>query len=365
MYLFTQLGAGAQAGKGADECALPHAGTQFFAVDMGEGVNGGVIGDRAIRNYAVGANAHVVAQRDMAFKHAVHVNFHILPADELAAYIQPCRVAQAHARSHQLMRLAALVFAFQLGQLLRAVHASHLHGVVNGVRHHGHAIGHGVFDDVGQVKLLLGVVVVQPSQPAFEQSGGRSQNAAVDFVYGQFFGCAVFLLDNALDMAAGIAQDTAITKGVVHLEREQRQSLACALRNQLLDGVGLGERHIAGKHHHHAIVCQHGCGLLHGMPRAQLGHLPHKLAPGRGVVGWCQSSFYLLGAMTRHDHDLPRLQLGGSIQHMLHQTLMRQFLQNLGHGAFHAGAFASGHDDDVERVLHRMCRARVEIQIKK
>ena len=123
--------------------------------------------------------------------------------------------------------------------MLRAVYAGHLHGIVNGVRHHGHAVCHGVFDDVGQVKLLLGVAVVQPCQPALEQFGGRGENAAVDFRDGQLLGRAVFLFDDACDLPRRIAQHAAIAKGVGHVQGQQGQLAACALRDQLLNGVGL------------------------------------------------------------------------------------------------------------------------------
>ena len=84
------------------------------------------------------------------------------------------------------------------------------------------------------------------------------------------------------------------------------------------------------------------------MPRAQLGHLPHELAFGRGAIGLRQGGFYLFGPVPGNDDHLPRLQLGGCVQHMLHQPLVRELLQDLGRGAFHARAFAGGEDDDVD-----------------
>jgi hypothetical protein len=58
----------------------------------------------------------------------------------------------------------------------------HLQRIVDPVRHHRHAVGHGELDHVGQVVLALGVAVVQPRQPAFEQAGRHGHDAAVDLV---------------------------------------------------------------------------------------------------------------------------------------------------------------------------------------
>ena len=101
MHLRAQLRTRAQAGKGADQRALTHAGTLGAAVDMGKGVDDGVCGYRAIRQHAVGANAHAVAQRHVALKNAVHVNFYVHAAQQAAAHVQARRVGQAHAGFHQ------------------------------------------------------------------------------------------------------------------------------------------------------------------------------------------------------------------------------------------------------------------------
>ena len=125
--------------------------------------------------------------------------------------------------------------------------------------------------------------------------------------------------------------------------------------HQRLHRVCLCQRHIAREHHHNAIVRQNRRCLLHGVARSQLRHLAREPASGFDAVGLRQGSFHLLRAVARNHHHLPRLQLRGGIEHMLHQRLVCQFLQHLGHGAFHARAFAGGHDDDVEWLLHSVC----------
>ena len=88
------------------------------------------------------------------------------------------------------------------------------------------------------------------------------------------------------------------------------------------------------------------------MAGTQLRHLAHEFALGLRIAGRGQGCFHLLGAMAGNHHHLACLQLRGRVQHMLDQTLMRQLLQHFRRGAFHAGALAGSHDDDVDGLGH-------------
>ncbi len=52
-----QLRTGAQAGKGADQRALAHAGAQLLAINVGVGVDHRARRNRGVADVAVGANA--------------------------------------------------------------------------------------------------------------------------------------------------------------------------------------------------------------------------------------------------------------------------------------------------------------------
>ena len=155
VHRFPQLGARAQPCKWANQRALSHTGPQFFAVNMGEGVDHRAIGNLAVRDHTVRTNAHVVAQRDRTLKETVHVNLDILPAGERSTHIKAGWITQAHPLLQQLIGLAALVFTLQFGQLLGAVHPRHLHRIINAMRHHGHAVSHRELDHVGEVVLFF------------------------------------------------------------------------------------------------------------------------------------------------------------------------------------------------------------------
>jgi hypothetical protein len=57
----------------------------------------------------------------------------------------------------------------------------------------------------------------------------------------------------------------------------------------------------------------------------------------------------LVSAVPGDDHSRASIQLRRRVQHMLHQRHPSQALQDFGQAAFHAGAFASGHHDDIDR----------------
>ena len=126
MDFSAQLRAGPQAGKRADQRALTHRNAQLFTINVGERVNHGVGGNRAVGYDAVSAYSHAVTQTHSPFKNAIYVNLNILATSQTTPHVKTSRVSQAHALLHQRHSAAALVNALQLGQLHRAVHARYL-----------------------------------------------------------------------------------------------------------------------------------------------------------------------------------------------------------------------------------------------
>ena len=238
----------------------------------------------------------------------------------------------------------------QLCQLQGAVHTCHLHFIADAVGYHLHAIGHRHGDDVGQVVLALGIIVVEFREPLCQLLGRHSHDAAVDLVDGAFFRASIFLLHDALHRALGIAHDTAIAHGVVQRHGQQCHACASSGRHQILQDGRLRQRHITREHHHHAVICQHRHGLLHGMACTQLGLLAHKLQIQHICTAPLRNRrFHLLCTMAGNHYRRACLQLCSRIQHMLQQRTPSQLLQHLGGLAFHACALTGSHDDDIER----------------
>jgi len=82
------------------------------------------------------------------------------------------------------------------------------------------------------------------------------------------------------------------------------------------------------------------------MARAELGHLTGELQVVSSV-GRQQSRLDLLCAVAGDDDGVARLQGARCIDHVLHQSLTRESVQNLRHTALHTGAFAGSHDHHI------------------
>ena len=133
---------------------------------------------------------------NLAFKHAVHIDFNIGFAVQFSAQIESRRVCQAHAVQHQFVCFLQLISALQLGQLLRTVNACHLQFVLNAMRHNRHAIGHRPLHHIGEVVLTLCILVVEFGQPSFELFGGHGHDAAVHLLNFQLLWAGIFLLND-------------------------------------------------------------------------------------------------------------------------------------------------------------------------
>jgi hypothetical protein len=117
-------------------------------------------GDGGVADHAVRADLHLVTQHHLAFKDAVDVDGHVLAAlHARAGRSGPDRPGARRLPSG--VGLLALVAALQVGQLQRVLTPSTSASLAAWVATTAQALGHGHGDDVGQVVLALGVVVVQ------------------------------------------------------------------------------------------------------------------------------------------------------------------------------------------------------------
>ena len=135
---------------------------------------------RTLRTNAVRADAHAVAELDLAFEDAADVDLDVAAAAQRAAQVEARRVGEAHALVHQPLGGAPLVAPLEVGELRRAVDAEHL-GLAGGAHaDHRRSAGDREADDVGEVVLAGGVVVLQRRQPALQRRGRRRHHAGVD-----------------------------------------------------------------------------------------------------------------------------------------------------------------------------------------
>jgi hypothetical protein len=155
-------------------------------------------------------------------------------------------ISQTHAGDQQLVGQITLVLAFQLGQLDLAVDAQHF-PLAFGLRGaHRQAFGHRQRDDVGQVVLALGIVVLQFAQPVGQTGRRNGHDAGIDLTDGLLLGRRILFLDDADHVAGGVTDDAAVAGRVGKIDRQHRQPVLASLQQALQRGHG-GQRHVAVK----------------------------------------------------------------------------------------------------------------------
>ena len=313
MHVGTQVRAGPQSRKGPNTCAKTDCHALRLAVNVCERVDHCAGLNDCVGNHAVGTDGHTLAQIHLPLKHTIHIDTDIVGAKQISAHIDARRVSQAHALFHQTVCLLQLVGTLQSGQLHRAIDAGHLHGVLNFVRHHRHTIGHRELHDVGEVELPLHVVVVQALQPPFQLRSRHSHDAAVSLGDDPLRDRCILVFHDGQHITVGhrsTPHNASITRGINHLQGQQRQLGARTRGDQVEQGGGPGQGHIARQHHHDAVVGQHRHRLLHGVPGPQLRLLAHKLYRKRACSPriYCASCFYFDSTVTGDHHRLAGLQ---------------------------------------------------------
>src|SRR5690606_36140350 len=274
--LAADISARTQAGVWPDPGIVRH----LRFLDMAIGLDLGVRPDGGITDYAVRPDAHAVGKLDMPLENTADVDEDVAPAGERTAQVEARGIGERNALLEQPAGLLGLPMPFQLSLLQAAVDAQRFPGGrrMGGVD--GQLVGHGKTDDVGEVVLTLSIIVVDALQPALQPGGGRDQYAGVHFGDGQFGGIGVFMLDDALDVAALVAHDAPIAGGVFETLGKDGHA-ARARVQQALKRIGLDKRHVAIQYQcrvaGRAVVQQQGCRLLDGMAGALLRALKREL----------------------------------------------------------------------------------------
>ena len=237
---------------------------------------------------------------------------------------------------------AALHDLGDLSQLDAGVDAQALGGVVGGKRKHGAAGVAADLEHVGEVELALGIVVADLSQRIEQSACVEAVEAGVALVDRRLLGRGVLLLDDALDLAVGIADDATVTGGVVQLHGEHHHGgvVPVAHLRQAGDGLGLDERAVAGEHRQRPVEAGKGVGAgQHRARRAVLHFLHHYLR-----VALDQRDDLFAG-MADHRCHLGDAGGVGSVDHPAHKRLAQNLVGHLGLFGFHAGARARSQND--------------------
>ena len=126
--------------------------------------------------------------------------------------------------------------------------------------------------------LPLGVAPPDARQGGKQKSSLQAVGAAVDLAHGLLAWRGIPLFDDADDVALIVPQNTAVTRRIVQVRRQHRESrlLPPVRIKQAVQGCRAQQRHVAAQDQHVAVeVSQHGFRLRDRVPGAQLRLLHH------------------------------------------------------------------------------------------
>ena len=298
--------------------------------------------DLRVGQARVRADDAVLADLGGAHEHDLGKQLDVLGNLHVGADPHLVGVDHGDAGCHVGMVDAALHDLGDLGQLDAGVDAQALGGVVGGKRQHGTTGVAADLKHVGEIELALGVVVADLGQRVEQGASVETVEAGVALVDRRLLGRGVLLLDDALDLAVGIADDAAVAGGVVQLHGEHHHGgvVLIAHLRQAGDSLGLDERAVAREHRQGTIEAGESVGAgEHRARRAVLHFLHHYLR-----VALDQRDDLLAG-MADHRRHLGDAGGVGGVDHPAHERLAQNLVCHLGLFGLHAGARARSQND--------------------
>ena len=332
-----QVRARAQVGARAGGC-----GVVDLSLDGHRFLDDAAAADLGVGQARVRADDAVLADFSGAHEHDLGKQLDVLGDLHIRADPHLVGVDYGDAGGHVRVVDATLHDLGDLGQLDAGVDAQALGGVVGGERKHGAAGVAADLKHVGEVELALGVVVADLGQRVEQGARVEAIEAGVALVDRRLLGRGILLLDDALDLAVGIADDATVAGGVVQLHGEHHHGgvvLVAHLR-QAGDGLRLDKRAVAGEHRERPVEAGESVGAgEHRARRAVLHFLHHHLR-----VAFDQRDDLLAG-MADHRCHLGDAGGVGGVDHPAHERLAQNLVGHLGLFGLHTGARARSQND--------------------
>jgi hypothetical protein len=192
--------------------------------------------------------------------------------------------------------------------------------------------------------LAARIAVVDRLQPAGEMLRRRRHHARVDLANTALLRRCVLVLDDGRHPAVGVADDAAVTGGIVELDRQQRQRARASVLDDCLKCLGARQRVGAEQHKRHAVFAELRQRLGERMAGSEWGILqrPMEVAVGK-------SPAHRVTAVTVDDANAIGGELARGIDHVRQQRSSTQRMQNLGNSGAHPLAHPGSENRDVER----------------
>ena len=238
----------------------------------------------AVLDQAARTDAAAIADFRAAAEVALGFHQHITAEAGALAEGAAGRIGEAHALGHPVAPQPLLQRGLALGELQAVVDAVDLvrvgHLQVHGLAEHRHG--------VGQVKLALVVVGGELRQHRRQLPPVEAVDAGIGKGVAALLLAAVAVLHDAAYSPLLIGEDPTVASWIGQAGREQGHGGAAGavLRQQLLQGAGTQQGHIAVEHQQLALEAGEGLEqLLHGVAGAVLGLLQHEFQAPQGSQG--------------------------------------------------------------------------------
>ena len=172
-------------------------------------------GDGAVIEHTAAFNINIVAEADCALENHIRLNHHVAPGSDRAMHVDARRVNQGNARIEQRLRLSLPPHRLRLRLLRAGIDAERFRVVSRGDGNDAPTGGDVQRDEVGQVKLAGGVIVLQLRQVTGQILAFHRHHAGVDFANGTFGIARVFFFHNRHHLARRVAHNAAVAEGIV------------------------------------------------------------------------------------------------------------------------------------------------------
>src|SRR5947207_4196751 len=299
------------------------------------------------------SDGDVFAERYLAFENATDIERYVAAADERTAHIDACRVGEAHSGVEKCVRLDALIAALELGEIALAVDAQRFGDACSARCRHRHAVAHRERNHVGQEIFAARIAIVDRRQPAREGRGRRRHDAGVDFADRLLLESRLLVLDDGGHPSVRGANDAAISRRIVEVDREQRQGAPPRVLDDFTQCRFARQRIRAEQHQRHAVGRERGKRAAQRVARAA-----RRILPSPDKIGIGKTLAYgVAGALDDEDHARDHGPRG--CEHMRQQGLPAERMQNLGQRGVHPLAFPRGENGDLQRQFLRRANYRI------
>ena len=151
------------------------------------------------------------------------------------------------------------------------------------------------------------------------------------------------MLDDRRHLAVGVADDAAVTGGIVELDRQQRQRARARVADDRFERLGARQRVGAEQDERHAVGAELRQRLGERVARAQRRILQCPMEIGVG-----KARAHRVAAMAVDDANAIGGELARGLDHMREQRPPAQRMQNFRQPGAHSLADAGSEDRDVE-----------------